>query len=181
MRLFLLTALFAVWLGGPGLASEQPEAEFQLVDSQGQPVTEQSFRGRFLMVTFGYTYCPDVCPTTLNTVAGVMDELGPIADRLQPIFITVDPERDGPAKMGAYAKHFHPRIIGLTGTSTQVAAAADAFGATYKKVARPGGDYLMDHSAYIDLFDRQGKYVYSFAYDDALEKITAITRKHMTN
>ncbi len=179
MRYLISVLMMAMVLAGKASADDNPEAKFSLVDGAGNQVTEASYRGDFMLVAFGYTFCPDVCPTTLQTISLVLDELGGAAKDVQPIFISIDPERDTPAIMGKYVAHFHERIVGLTGTAGNVAATAEAFGASYKKVPRPDGNYLMDHSAYIDLFDRQGGYVYSFAYDDPVEKIVAITRKYM--
>jgi cytochrome oxidase Cu insertion factor (SCO1/SenC/PrrC family) len=181
---FLVSILVLVMLPtelfvGSARADERPEAKFSLVDSAGNRVSEASYRGRFMLVAFGYTFCPDVCPTTLQAISLVLDDLGEAAKDVQPVFISIDPARDTPEIMGRYVAHFHPDIVGLTGSGADVAAAAEAFGATFKKVPRAGGNYLMDHSAYIDLFDRSGGYVYSFAYDDPIEKIVAITRKHM--
>jgi len=135
-------------LGGP----------FSLVDQTGKPVTEANFAGRFLLVYFGFTYCPDVCPTELGIIASAMDELGPQADRVTPVFITVDPERDTPAAMADYVSRFHPSMVGLTGTDQQVAAAARAYRVYYAKVNRPElTEYVMDHSSFIYLVGPDGR------------------------
>jgi protein SCO1/2 len=129
-------------LGGP----------FQLVDHTGRTVTEADFAGRFALLYFGYTYCPDVCPTELGTVAAAMDLLGDQADRVTPVLVTIDPERDTPAGLADYVSRFHPRRVGLTGTPEQVAAAARAYRVYYAKVNRPDmSQYLMDHSSFIYL------------------------------
>ncbi|MGG5819779.1 SCO family protein [Falsiroseomonas sp. HW251] len=135
-------------LGGP----------FSLVNHEGRPVTEQSFAGRFLLLFFGYSYCPDVCPTELGVIATAMDELGPAAARVTPVFVSVDPERDTPAQLADYVSRFHPALVGLTGTPEQVAAAARAYRVYYAKVNRPDmSQYLMDHSSFIYLVGPDGR------------------------
>lgn len=118
---------------------------FQLVDQNGRAVTEQTFRGKWLVVFFGFTYCPDVCPTTLNDLALALDKLGPLAARVQPVFISVDTERDTPEVLAEYTSAFGSRILGLTGTPEQIAAAAKAYRVFYRKVEQ-GESYTMDHS-----------------------------------
>ncbi|WP_424134477.1 SCO family protein [Roseomonas chloroacetimidivorans] len=136
-----------VSIGGP----------FTLVDGDGKTVTQEDLRGKLALIFFGYTFCPDVCPTELQAVAQAMDLLGPQADQVRPVFITVDPERDTPAKVKDYVALFHPSITGLTGTPEQVARAARAWRVYYNK-ANPSGasDYLMDHSSYTYLMGRDG-------------------------
>ncbi|MFT8243171.1 SCO family protein [Roseomonas sp. BN140053] len=135
-------------LGGP----------FTLVDQTGKTVTDADYRGKVVVIFFGYSFCPDVCPTELSVVASAMDLLGADADRVQPLFVSVDPERDTPAKLADYVALFHPRIAGLTGTPEQVAAAARAFRVYYAKTTPPGaGEYLMDHSAFTYLLGPDGK------------------------
>ena len=130
---------------------------FNLVDGNGQRVTEADLRGKLALVFFGFTHCPDVCPTELQAIGQVMDMLGPQADQVRPIFITVDPERDTPERMKDYVALFHPAITGLTGTPEQVGAAARAWRVYYNKVTPPGAsDYLMDHSAFTYLMGRDG-------------------------
>ncbi len=137
-----------VALGGP----------FSLVDHTGRAVTERDFAGRPLLIYFGYTYCPDVCPTELGTIAAALDAMGPAGERVTPIFITIDPERDTVAGMADYVSRFHPRLIGLTGSAEQVAQAARAFRVYYAKVRpRDSTDYLMDHSSFIYLVGPDGR------------------------
>jgi protein SCO1/2 len=131
----------------PGVAgAAQIGGPFSLVDGNGQAVTERSYPGKWLLVFFGYTHCPDVCPTTLSDLAQALDQLGPQADRLQPLFITVDPERDTPQVMHDYVASFGNRIAGLTGSAAQIAAAAKTYRVYYAKHPE-GSDYSMDHSA----------------------------------
>lgn len=142
-------------LGGP----------FTLVDHTGQEVSAADFRGRLLLVFFGYTYCPDVCPTTLATMSAALDALGPAAEGVQPIFITIDPERDTPEILAQYVAHFHPRLVALTGTPEQIAAVAKDYRVYYAKAYGEGGpegdrhDYLMDHSSTIFVMDAQGRFL----------------------
>ena len=137
-------------LGGP----------FTLVGSDGKTVTDESYRGKLLLVYFGYTYCPDVCPTTLNNIAQALIELGTQASAVTPVFITVDPKRDTPKKIGAYVKAFDPRIVGLTGSDAQIAAVAKEYRVYYApQSADETGNYLVDHSSFIYLMNRSGKLV----------------------
>jgi len=169
------------------IAREIVTGEFSLVDGRGLPVTDTDFRGLWLLVFFGYTHCPDVCPTTLGTVALVMDELGADGDAFQPLFITVDPARDTPAVVGAYAAAFHPGIIGLTGSEEQVAAAAKSHRAYYAKVPLPDGagtgadDYAMDHSAHLYLMDPDGSYATAFSQTDPVDAIVRNIRERMAS
>lgn len=159
-----------VALGGP----------FELTAHTGARMRDSDFRGRFLLIFFGYTYCPDVCPTTLGTVAVVMDQLGDLAAQVQPLFITVDPERDTPATLAEYVAQFHPRIIGLTGTTEEIAAVARSYRAFYRKVVPEGGnaqDYLLDHSAYLYLVDPEGHFVRVFSHTQSPEEIAGALRE----
>jgi len=143
------TARPAVTIGGP----------FQLVDQTGKIVSDADYRGRFMLVFFGYSYCPDVCPTELATMATALDLLGPRAEKVQPIFITVDPGRDTPDALARYVASFHPRLIGLTGTADQIAHAAKAYRVFYAKSEQKGSDgYFMDHSAFVYLMGPDGQY-----------------------
>lgn len=131
---------------------------FTLSDPDGKTVTDAAFRGRWMLVYFGYTFCPDVCPTELQAVAASLDQLGPLAEKVVPLFITIDPERDTPKAMGEYVKLFDDRIIGLTGTTAQVAAVAKAYRVYYAKAAsKQVSDYLMDHSSFLYLMGPDGK------------------------
>jgi protein SCO1/2 len=163
------------------IAREIVTGEFSLVDGRGRPLTDMDFRGSWLLIFFGYTYCPDVCPTTLGTVALIMDDLGADGDALQPLFITVDPARDTPDVVGAYAAAFHPRIMGLTGSEEQVAAAAKSHRAYYAKVPLPdAGDYAMDHSAHLYLMDPDGLYATAFSQRDTVESIVQNIRNRVS-
>ncbi len=155
---------------------------FQLVDSAGHPVTDQAFRGKYMLVYFGYTFCPDVCPTTLADVATALDKLGPRAGEVQPLFITVDPQRDTPAVVGQYAANFSPRLVGLTGTADQIAAVARAYRVYYAR-HRTGdgpGDYTMDHSSILYLMGPDGHFIAPIRADEQPEAMAADIARHMT-
>lgn len=134
---------------------------FHLTDHTGRAVSDADYRGRWMLIYFGYTFCPDVCPTELSVVAQVMDRLGPLADKVQPLFVTIDPERDTVAQMAGYVDLFHPRLVGLTGSPEQIADAARAFRVYYAKVPLEGGDagdYTMDHSSFLYLMGPDGRF-----------------------
>ncbi|MFC0384727.1 SCO family protein [Muricoccus vinaceus] len=159
-----------VSLGGP----------FTLVDGGGRTVTEADLRGKLSLVLFGFTFCPDVCPTELQAIAQTMDLLGAQNTQVRPVFITVDPERDTPAKMKEYVEQFHPAITGLTGTPQQVAAAARAWRVYYSKVTPPGStEYLMDHSAFTYLMGRDGSLRALFRPGATPEEMAAAVRANL--
>lgn len=157
---------------------------FTLTGTNGSTVTDRDYRGKILLVYFGYTTCPDACPTTLNNIAAALAELGPLADHVQPVFITIDPKRDTREMVANYVKAFDPRIVGLTGTPDEIAAAAKAYGAyyaPYKTADAPDG-YLMDHSSVVYVMNEQYRFVASFTQDtpaaqmvDRLRKLIAKT------
>ncbi|HHI82940.1 MAG TPA: SCO family protein, partial [Rhizobiales bacterium] len=132
---------------------------FSLVDEDGKKVTDKSYAGKYTLVYFGYTFCPDVCPTELQIISAALDQLGSEADRIQPLFITIDPERDTPAVLKEYTANFNPRITGLSGTPEQIAAVAKAYRVYYRKVREKDAakdDYLMDHSSITYLMGPDG-------------------------
>ena len=129
---------------------------FTLTDFHGQARSLADFRGKVVMLYFGFVQCPDVCPTALTRAAAVMQQLGPLATDVQVIFITVDPERDTPDLLREYLASFHPSFLALTGSADQIKAAADEFRVYFKKVPT-GSSYTMDHTALSYLFDRQGR------------------------
>ncbi len=140
---------------------------FLLMDSQGHTVDETTFAGRFQLITFGYTFCPDVCPTTLAEIAEVLASLGERAERLQPIFITVDPARDTPEVIGRYTAFFDQRIVGLTGDPALVARVARNYRVRFDVVREPGSaeaEYSVDHTAGMFLLGPSGDYLTRFAY-----------------
>lgn len=137
---------------------------FTLVDHEGDTRTAEDFAGRPMLVYFGYTYCPDVCPTGLQTLSDALDRLGALGETVQPVFITVDPARDTVPVMADYVAHFHPRLVGLTGTEEQVAQVAKAY-RIYRSVPEAGGDdYLVDHSSFTYLMGPDGAYLDHFSH-----------------
>ena len=147
---------------------------YLLQDPNGRSVTSEDFRGRFQLISFGYTYCPDVCPTALVEMAAILKQLGDQADRLQPVFITVDPERDTGKVLQTYTEFFDPRILGLTGPPALVRRAADNFRIRYAKVREPGSEnYAVDHSAGMILLGPDGAFIKKFAFATPVDEITA--------
>ena len=146
---------------------------FTLVDQAGNQVTEEDFAGRFMLVYFGYTYCPDFCPMSLSTMVQALDLLEPEqAERVVPVLITVDPERDTVEQLAEYVPLFHPRLVGLTGTPEQTAAAARAYRVYFNKVAEGDPDaYLMDHSTFIYLMGPEGEYRRHFGANATPEEV----------
>ena len=144
---------------------------FQLTDHTGQAVTEKDYLGQNLLIYFGFTFCPDICPTELSKVAAAVDML-PADANVTPVFITIDPERDGVEEVKAYAEAFHPKMVGLTGTPEQIRAAAKAYRVYYAKATGSGAtDYLMDHSSIIYFMGEDGKYVAHFTIQTTPEEI----------
>ena len=153
---------------------------FTLVNQHGETVTDADFRGQYMLVYFGYTFCPDICPTSLNRDSEAIDLLGEQAEKIVPVFITVDPERDAVAHMKEYATFFHPRLVALTGTNDQVAGAAKAYRVYYAKVEEEGSDpdsYLMDHTAFTYLMGPDGLFLQHFSYDASADTVADGLRK----
>ena len=150
---------------------------FALTDQNGARRTEADFRGKLMLVYFGFTYCPDICPTDLQQMGLAVDRLGRVGDMVEPIFITVDPERDTPEHLKEYLPLFHPRFVGLTGEATAIGEAARAYRVYYKKVAwDDGSDYTVDHSAFIYLMDRAGEYLGFFPPGTPAERLASTIR-----
>jgi protein SCO1/2 len=135
---------------------------FALEDQNGKPFTDQNMKGRPFLVFFGFTHCPDICPTTLFDISQVLNKLGPDAARTGALFFTVDPDRDTPAVMKDYLSNFDPHLIGLTGDEAAVNAAIKAYRVYAKKVPLENGDYTMDHTAVVYLMDKDGHFVAPF-------------------
>jgi cytochrome oxidase Cu insertion factor (SCO1/SenC/PrrC family) len=133
---------------------------FALIDHTGRPRTDADFRGKLLLIYFGFTYCSDVCPTDLQAMAAAVDQLGPAGELVQPLFITVDPEMDTPEQLKTYVALFHPRLIGLTGGIKQIRSVARAYKAYFAKTAPgKGDDRGVDHFGLVYLVDAAGKYI----------------------
>ncbi len=139
---------------------------FSLVNHRGERVTQETFKGKPTAYFFGFTHCPEVCPTTLFQMTQHLKDLGPDADRLNVVFVTVDPERDTPELLKTYRESFDPRIAALTGTPEEMAAAAKAFRISYRKVPTEGGDYTMEHTASVIVTDAGGGFVSLIDYHE---------------
>jgi protein SCO1 len=184
--------LLAALVTSPALAADQdpwPVAfggPFRLTDHTGRPRTDADFRGSWLLVQFGYTACPDLCPLGLDTLAGALDGLGPdLAARVQPLFVTVDPARDTVAALAAFAPAtFHPRLLALTGTEAEVAAVAKAYRVHRRKVVpdpADAADYLVDHGTFTYLMRPDGTFATLIpAGADAAERMATVVRGHLT-
>jgi protein SCO1/2 len=159
----------AAAIGGP----------FRLIDQDGRPFTEQDLKGRPFLVFFGFTHCPDVCPTTLFEVSEVLRRLGTDADRVRALFITVDPERDTPEKLKDYLSSFDPRLIALTGDQEAIAATTKAYRAYTKKVPLEGGNYTMDHSTVVYLMDKEGRFVAPLSLKRGPDEAAVELRRHL--
>jgi protein SCO1/2 len=189
--LLLTLAIFAVAGGGfaafelaaPQTANSSKASiggPFALTDQTGKPVTDQTYRGRVMVVLFGYTYCPDICPASLGNISDALHMLGREADKVAPIFITIDPARDTQKRLAAYMSAFDEHFVGLTGTPQQIERAAKAYRVYYAKHERKGSegsnDYLMDHSAFIYVMDRRGNLVRYLRPTDTPRQIAAAIR-----
>ena len=152
---------------------------FKLTDQNGRTVTERDLKGRPFLVFFGFTRCPDICPTTLFEVSEIMRALGKDADRVGALFITVDPERDTPAALKDYLSSFDPHLAGLTGEPAAVAAVAKAYRVYFKKVPLDQGGYTMDHTAIVYLMDKDGRFVSPFNMKRTTEAAAADLRRYL--
>ncbi|MFC7332887.1 SCO family protein [Rhodocista pekingensis] len=189
----ILAALVALWTvrqdagragGVPAGAVATPGVtiggDFRLVDETGREVTSADYAGRYRLIFFGFTFCPDICPTELQLIARALDALGSDAAAVQPLFVSIDPERDGPAQLAEYTDMFHPAIVGLTGTPEQVAAAARAFRVYYAKApAADGSSYTMDHSTYTYLMGPDGGFLTVFPRGTEAGEIADAIRQYI--
>jgi protein SCO1/2 len=137
-------------------------APLELTDADGKPVRSTDFTGKWLLIYFGYMHCVDLCPTGLTLLADAMEQIGPAAAHVQPLFITVDPEHDRGPMLREFTAAFDKRLVGLTGSDAQIAAAAAALGVRYQKVALANGDYVVDHSSSLSLVDPAGRNALTF-------------------
>ena len=159
--------LLASAIGGP----------FRLVDQNGNTVTDADLKGKWSLVYFGYTHCPDACPTALNDIAIALDQLGPKREAVRAVFITVDPERDTPEVLKDYVTSFDAAILALSGSPEEIARAAKAYRVYYAKHPEPGGDYSMDHSSVIYVMDPEGRFTASFTHQSTPEEIAERLKK----
>jgi cytochrome oxidase Cu insertion factor (SCO1/SenC/PrrC family) len=185
LGLLLVLGLFAAdrwWFGAgnSGVAGVSIGGSFALTDQNGALRRDSDFRGKLMLVYFGYTYCPDVCPAALTTMSAALDQLGARAEDVQPIFITVDPARDTVEQMKRYAANFTPRLEALTGTAEQIATAARAYRVYYAKAPGEGADdYSMDHTGFVYLMARDGRYLGHFVPDSTADDMVAAIRKYL--
>jgi protein SCO1 len=179
----LVGLLLMFWTMG-GLRSMTAPATiggpFQLTDQTGRPVTDKSLKGKPTLIFFGFTHCPDVCPTSLFEISQVLRALGPDADRVNAYFISVDPERDTQGAMKDYLSSFDPHLKGLTGDPEAVAKVISAYRVYAKKVPLKDGDYTMDHTALIYLMDRDGKFVSPFNLKRTPEEAAADLKNYLS-
>lgn len=152
---------------------------FTLTDQNGHARSDHDFRGKLMIVYFGYTFCPDVCPADLMAITQALDALGPLADGVQPIFITIDPERDTKV-LGEYLGAFHKSFVGLSGTPEEIRKVANAYKAFYAKLPPgPDGEYAIDHTGLLYLMDRDGKYLGFLPPQTDPAKLTEVLRKYL--
>jgi protein SCO1/2 len=152
---------------------------FRLTDQNGKTFTDQDLKGRPFLVFFGFTHCPEVCPTTLFEVSEILRKLGPDADRVGALFVTIDPERDTAPVLKDYLSSFDPHLAALTGELADITAVAKAYRAYFKKVPLEGSDYTMDHTAIVYLMDKQGRFVSPFSIKRAADVSVADLRKQL--
>lgn len=177
--LLLCFAVILMLAGPPGAGLQSSiGGPFRLVDQDGKTVTERDFAGKPFLVFFGFTHCPDVCPTTLFDVSEVMRALGRDADRTAALFVSVDPQRDTPAVLKDYLSSFDPHVRGATADADGLAAVAKTFRVYYRKVPTEGDDYTMDHTALVYLMDKHGRFVAPFNLKRSPEAAAADLRKY---
>jgi cytochrome oxidase Cu insertion factor (SCO1/SenC/PrrC family) len=153
---------------------------FTLTDQDGARRSLADFRGKLVLLYFGFTYCPDVCPTDLMTVGNLIRSLGPAGEQVQPVFVTLDPARDKPEVLRAYVASFHPRFVALTGTESEIRRIATSYKVYFEKVKPPGvNTYLIDHTAYVFLLDREGKFVTLFPPATPQERMAVMVREFL--
>lgn len=195
VRWLAIGALIALALPPASLRADEAESAAQLMDDlmwargpiggpfaltghDGKRRTDADFRGKLTVIYFGYTSCPDICPTDLTSIALALDRLGAAADAVQPLFITLDPERDDPAHLAEYVAAFHPRLIGLTGTPDEIRKVATAYKVWYAKGASAGStDYAVDHSAFIYLVGKDGRYLGFLPPSTTPERLSDVIRQ----
>lgn len=166
-------------VGMPTVGTALVGGPFTLTDHTGKRVTDKDFRGRYMIVFFGFTYCPDVCPTALQVMSAALDKLGPDAERFVPVLITVDPERDTPEQLAGYVSSFHPRLVGLTGTQAEIDAVTKAYRVYAQRVADPKSTagYTFDHSAIIYVMGPDGRYVTHFTHTTSVDALAERLRQ----
>jgi cytochrome oxidase Cu insertion factor (SCO1/SenC/PrrC family) len=174
--------LFTLWSQRqlvPGSGTALVGGPFTMVNHRGETVTADSFRGKPMLLFFGFTFCPDICPTELQVMAAALDDMGREGADIQPLFVSVDPARDTPEVMKAYVEHFGPRFTGLTGSAAQVAAMASAYRVHFEVKPNPSdpASYTVDHSAIIYLMDAKGQFLKHFSYTTDPKTLADALRK----
>jgi cytochrome oxidase Cu insertion factor (SCO1/SenC/PrrC family) len=164
----------ALSIGGP----------FELVDQHGATRTDKEFRGSYMLMYFGFTHCPDTCPTTLLKITNALERLAELnaakAERVVPVFVSVDRERDTPRALRGYAEHFHPRLVALTGAPRELEELGRAYGVFFAKVPTgPPGEYLMDHTGFVYLIGPDGKYLEHFESDASVGDLVDALQRHV--
>jgi protein SCO1/2 len=178
LMLCFAVVLLVVGPRGRIVAPSAVGGAFELVDQDGRRVTDQDLKGRPSLVFFGFTHCPEICPTTLFEVSEVLEKLGPDADKVNALFITVDPERDSPAALKAYMTSFNPGLKALGGDEAAIAKVAKAYRVYYRKVTLDQGGYTMDHTAMVYLMDKTGAFVAPFSLKRTAEAAAADLRRY---
>lgn len=175
-----LLFIWVIFLSRITMAQELIPGNFDLIDHHGNQVTEASYNGKLRLVFFGFTSCPIICPTTMTDIVQTMSQLDTLNEEVQPLLITIDPEIDDVAHLAEYVTIFHPNIVGLTGTKTQISAAAKAFNATFGRSKKAdGGSGTIFHSAFIYLMDKEGKFIEIFGYGTSPSKITKTIKEYL--
>lgn len=174
-------AVFVITGRTPGSMTLQSAigGPFKLVDQNSKPITDQDMKGKPFLVFFGFTHCPDVCPTTLFEISEILRALGPQAKDIRALFISVDPERDTPAVLKDYLSSFDPHLIGVTGDAAAIASVEKAYRVYAKKVPLEGGGYTMDHTALVYLMDKEGRFVTPFKLKRRPEEAAAELKRYL--
>jgi len=178
------TPVPGITVSGPKQQQTAPAigGPFTLTDHNGNQVTDASFHGKFMLVFFGYTYCPDVCPTVLTDISDAMDSLGDAAEKITPVFISVDPSRDTPDHLKEYASYFHPRLVAMTGSEQAIKTVAKSYRVYYAKAKSEDEDpdsYLIDHSSIIYLMGPDGKFVTHFSHGTEADVMAQRIREYL--
>jgi protein SCO1/2 len=174
-----MVIVVVTFLKAPQVATSAIGGPFQLTDQNGRTITDADFKGHPTLVFFGFTHCPDVCPTTLFEVSEVLRKLGPDAGGTRALFVTVDPERDTPAVLKDYLSSFDAQLVGATGSREEVDRVLKSYRVYARKVAREDGEYTMDHTAIVYLMDKQGRFVAPFNIKRRPEEAAADIRRYL--
>ena len=178
----LFSAVILIVTGRPPAPIAGPSAiggPFQLVDQNARPITDQDLKGKPFLVFFGFTHCPDICPATLFEVSEILRAMGPDADKVRALFVTVDPERDTPDKLKDYLSSFDPHLVAATGDPAAVKAMEKAYRVYSKKVPLEAGGYTMDHTALVYLMDKEGRFVAPFNVKRKAAEAAADLRRYL--